>query len=473
MLATIAAQSLYDTLPGSPSPGADIAVEWDASRLPTGVTLTAGNFRANNTGANNLITFVVGAKPILQGYGRVYWEYAIINLAATANALRVGAVVDDHMPRFNVGSILRPESFSYSSNGAIIRDNVTLATVSTFTTGNVLQFVYDTFTGAVYIGRNGTWFNDPASNVPTLYTHFGSNYYPAANVSDNGDIVELRSIASQFSYPVPSNCRAYGADLTNYTYQSVPIFNPSFETGNVTGWTSSSSHLARSVAGAAEFERGVFRSAFAQGSGLTHVAYIDNESAVSGTLTQRLNIDSKFNSLVDNGEYTLVVSCKCTPNTAIAFASISSKRIRLNVRFYDGSNNPIGSIVNGLWYLPTIALPELIVERFNVPALARSFDFQIENEKIGGNFSAVWLMDKPQAGLLRKRPTVQVNRVDLFAANGKSVNTMGVRRQDFYAIPGKPDNLLGVRRQDLYSALGRPLNILGVRRQDLYAIIVP
>lgn len=427
LVAAIAAQSLYDTIPGSPVPGADVNVEWDAARVRTNQLLSSGNIRVENNGVNNTINWIPAAKCIPVGAGRIYWEIKIIALGAATNSFSAGIVPESVRDRGDTialnGALNKAVCFQSTPSAAVIRrgNGNAVSGLTVAVAGDVLMFAYDTRTGLLYYGRNGTWVNDPATNIGTIITAPFENYYPAVAPTDNGDIFEIWSTTSQFAYTLPPSCKAYGADNTNYSYQGLTMSNVFFDNGNNSGWTASASPTVSTLEPS-------FRTTYEVGTNAFGLS--DDGTAANWTNFQRVTFPSFFHTLIDAGEYTLFGGCRAILQNSAQFV----KRARISYTFYDVSNTIIGSKINGPWFNVDLTSWTEVVLRQAVPANARSVDFEIENEKISGSAADVIGWSGAYSGLLRIRPAPSVDSHVTQAILGKAVDHVGVRHHVTHAI---------------------------------------
>jgi len=104
-------------------------------------------------------------------------------------------------------------SLSYSGFGRIKgNDNVIYSTSApTYGAGDILMFAFEPASGKLWLGVNGTWQSDPDSDAPDVISQEASgDFYPALQADDPGEGGTLRSLTSQFSYTLPTSCRALG-----------------------------------------------------------------------------------------------------------------------------------------------------------------------------------------------------------------------------------------------------------------------
>ena len=196
---------------GPPPPG-DPASAWplDATRTPAGYTLSEGNRTAVNTaGGSDYRRWVPSAQAIQPWHGPRYWEV----LCATSGA----AVFDGYMGVVPVG--LREEfdtginpitrgAIGWRGDGSLWSSNTVTAVqqrtdLPPHGAGDVLMFVLDPGTASLWLGRNGVWHGDPATDPPAWTAAASAGFHPQVQGRNPGDGGSLRSLPDAFSHPVP------------------------------------------------------------------------------------------------------------------------------------------------------------------------------------------------------------------------------------------------------------------------------
>jgi hypothetical protein len=85
-----------------------------------------------------------------------------------------------------------------------------LNSLPSFGAGDVLMFVLDPATARLWTGKNGIWHSDLVSGAPTWTAGGNTAFHPHIHGRNPGDGGTLRTLPSQFSYPVPPVARALG-----------------------------------------------------------------------------------------------------------------------------------------------------------------------------------------------------------------------------------------------------------------------
>lgn len=196
---------------GPPPPG-DPGTPWelDPTRTPAGYTLADGNRSAINTsGGSDYRRWVPTALPLQPWHGRRYWEVLCAASGAAAFDGFMGVVSDalreDHDAGINP---ITRGSIGWRGDGTLWSSDTTTAIqrltgLPGFGAGDVLMFVLDPASASLWIGRNGTWRDDPATDPPTWAAAGSTGFHPQVHGRNPGDGGTLRSLSAAFSHPVP------------------------------------------------------------------------------------------------------------------------------------------------------------------------------------------------------------------------------------------------------------------------------
>ncbi|MCC5989488.1 MAG: hypothetical protein JJT95_17600 [Pararhodobacter sp.] len=213
---------------GDVAPPVDIGSAWqlDITRLPAGYTLSDGNQTAiNSSGGSDYRRWVPTAKAILPSDGRRYWEVFCAPGGAASFDGYLGVVSAEQREDFDAGdNPITLGSIGYRGNGTLWSSNTATASqrltgLAPFGAGDVVMFVLDPGNASLWIGLNGVWRDDPVAGDPTWTAAPSAAFHPQIQGRDPGDGGTLRSLPSQFSYPVPPGVKALGfeePDLSIY-----------------------------------------------------------------------------------------------------------------------------------------------------------------------------------------------------------------------------------------------------------------
>ncbi|WP_050528400.1 SPRY domain-containing protein [Pseudorhodobacter aquimaris] len=200
-------------------PPLDIGSIWqlDVTRRPAGYTLSNDNQTAVNTsGGTNYQRWVPTAKAILPSDGRRYWEVLCAPGGAAAFDGYFGVVSAEQREEFNAGNNpITLGSIGWRGNGTLWSSDTTASSqrmtgLPSHGSGDVLMFILDPATASLWTGKNGIWHSDPVSGAATWTAGGSTAFYPQIQGRNSGDGGTLRSLPSQFSYPVPPVARALG-----------------------------------------------------------------------------------------------------------------------------------------------------------------------------------------------------------------------------------------------------------------------
>lgn len=207
---------------GDTGPPVDIGSAWemDITRRPAGYTLSDGNQTVINTaGGSDYRRWVPTAKAIRPTDGRRYWEVHCAPGGAASFDGYLGIVSEAMRAFYDEGwNPISGGSIGWRGNGTLWSTNAGPSSGSTqqltglpgYGAGDVLMFVFDPAAASLWIGKNGIWHADPVSSAPTWTAAPSAAFYPQIQGRDPGDGGTLRSLPSQFSYPVPPGAQALG-----------------------------------------------------------------------------------------------------------------------------------------------------------------------------------------------------------------------------------------------------------------------
>lgn len=214
-------------------PTSDIGsvVALDTSRRPTGYTLSNANQTAiNASGGSNYTRWIPAARPILPTDGRRYWEVLCTPTGAASFDGFTGLVSAAQREAFNSGNLpILLGSIGWRGNGSLwssptISPQQRITTLPTYGRGDVLMFIFDPALSRIWIGKNGIWHSDPVTGPPVFTGSLSTAFYPYIHGRNAGDGGTLRSLPSQFAYPVPQGIRALGYIEPNLTITGVSAF---------------------------------------------------------------------------------------------------------------------------------------------------------------------------------------------------------------------------------------------------------
>jgi len=139
-------------------------------KTPTGQTLSNGNLTATNSVSNLRYN---NCSTICSSSGKYYAEVKIDTIGGETGSTIIGFLNADKAVTFQSATDFYngQDNFSagwYSDSGAVFYQTAsTWQTLSSFTTGDILQFAMDLDNGFFYFGKNGTWQNsaDPTSGA--------------------------------------------------------------------------------------------------------------------------------------------------------------------------------------------------------------------------------------------------------------------------------------------------------------------
>lgn len=210
-------------------PGAVVGtvVRMDETRVPSGYEISNNDLTVVNTSGGSDYRRWVPAEKVLPAdlIGKIYWEVKIQatqsgSLNGYCGVFPVGEIDGPNGYDSGENLIVSSGGIGYRGNGSIWADgNFQTSGLESYGDGDVLMFTFEPSSGSLWVGKNGVWDRDPATEgashaTPTIDS---TGWYPIIQGRDQGDGGTLRSIPAQFDYPVPVGALSYGEELTNET----------------------------------------------------------------------------------------------------------------------------------------------------------------------------------------------------------------------------------------------------------------
>ena len=209
---------------GSGSGGADVT--FDAAFAGPGHTLSNDDRTLVNTsGGSDYRWWVPATKKLPGGYPvPFYWEFeanpggpaqfngylGVVSQAQLDNASRT---YDSGQNPIYEGSV------AYRGNDDVWGNTGTrLGSYTAYGAGDIVMIAFEPSSGGLWVGLNGAWENDPDTDMPSeTSTAAGGDFWPVGQGREPDEGGTLRSLRSQFSYPVPARCIALGESLASRT----------------------------------------------------------------------------------------------------------------------------------------------------------------------------------------------------------------------------------------------------------------
>jgi hypothetical protein len=178
--------------------------EFDQNRIPTGWSAT-GNQAQNDSAGNQFALFAPILDPLPAG--KWYWE--ITYTGGLPDNSYVGLTPAANLDDYNTtsaGTGLYQPGIGWQSGGSLGLDSgVTAAALPTWTQDDVLRFAYDTATGELWVGVNGT---APATDGAADVTEILTNPHITVGFRDNGLSATVTADPTLLTYSPPTGFSA-------------------------------------------------------------------------------------------------------------------------------------------------------------------------------------------------------------------------------------------------------------------------
>ena len=195
---------LLEQASGGSGGGGGGDVTFDPTYLPSGHTLSNGNKTVENTSAGDNDPSFIPATHSLAGAKR-YWEVVVDAFGPPGQSGYIGMVRADLRSDYDTKlMVVSSNGFGYNQMGTAWYGETQISTdPADYHAGDVLMFAYDPDANTVWVGKNGTWVDDPAAGTGG-YTIGDFEYYPAGSCRDGGDVCTIRGAEAEYSYSIPT-----------------------------------------------------------------------------------------------------------------------------------------------------------------------------------------------------------------------------------------------------------------------------
>ncbi|PQO22064.1 hypothetical protein C2I36_15070 [Rhodobacteraceae bacterium WD3A24] len=208
---------------GGDGGGDTIGVQFDATKAGSGHTLSDDDRTVINTSGGTDYRWWVPATTRIPGNypAPVYWEFEA-NPAGPSQFNGYHGVVSQAQlddPAYTYDSGQNPVyagSLGYRGSGDIwgIDGGRQATSPVSYGAGDIVMMAFNPVTGGLWVGLNGTWDKDPETSAPVeVSTAAGGDFWVIGQGRETDEGGTLRSLTSQFSYPVPGGFIALGESL--------------------------------------------------------------------------------------------------------------------------------------------------------------------------------------------------------------------------------------------------------------------
>ena len=170
---------------------------WDPGNVASGLTLSGGNLVATSPAGS---TYYRGRGTIALS-GKQYWEVTVSSLSIA----EIGLCNSSFVIATNAYLGSDGNGYGWDNAGGFYLSVASVYAASSYATGTVLGFAFDSATGKIWIRKAGTWENagDPAAGTGNVATAAAGTWYPAFSLR-GGSVATANFGATAFSGSVPS-----------------------------------------------------------------------------------------------------------------------------------------------------------------------------------------------------------------------------------------------------------------------------
>ncbi len=167
----------------------------DSRNITNTFTLNANLGVTNpSTGTNDMMraTFMIPS-------GKWYWETTL-----TSGTSYWGACIIKENSALAYTSLNSGDAYAYSNNGTKNNGQTSTSYGNTYTAGDVVMVAFDSASGKIWFGKNGTWqaSGDPVAGTNEAFSGISGNYFPGVLI--NTATVNFNFGQRPFSYTPPS-----------------------------------------------------------------------------------------------------------------------------------------------------------------------------------------------------------------------------------------------------------------------------
>ena len=167
----------------------------DSAYVPTGWSI-ANDRAGNNSGASGAGMFVVNDATLIV---KEYWE---IEVKSAPTGMSFGVTKETNLVNYDEATTgIGAAGIEWFADGSLTVDGVAQAAISPFADGDVLMFAYDADTGDLWLGKNGTWEDNPTADPATASTSAGDSR-AAITLEQDGSQVQLLGDEAHQNYSV-------------------------------------------------------------------------------------------------------------------------------------------------------------------------------------------------------------------------------------------------------------------------------
>jgi len=169
----------------------------DPLYVPTGWTIVNDRIR-NFTGSAAVGEFVVSEQALVL---QDYWE---IEIKSASTDISVGVTTEANLTNYDEGTTgIGADGIEWFADGSLTVDGVAQTATTTFVQGDVLMLAFDNGTGELWIGKNGTWTDDPTVDPASATLGATATVRAAVSLGADGGEAQFLGAEKFYSYAMP------------------------------------------------------------------------------------------------------------------------------------------------------------------------------------------------------------------------------------------------------------------------------
>lgn len=202
LLSSVSASALLGEGPSGPD---------QVNLVAKGTYTTNGNQFTSNSSSGEQWAYgdkILGVNPPHENFIGYYWELSFTG-AATTNHNSYNGVMD----AANKDVIDFPQDLTWRGTGNKYVNGNAAGGISTYTNSNRLMFFFNPYSGEIWYGEDGEWYDDPLTGIASSKRSAGEYVVCVQSRHGGSEGGTLHSILEDFAYEPPLGSTPLGSEV--------------------------------------------------------------------------------------------------------------------------------------------------------------------------------------------------------------------------------------------------------------------